>query len=287
LPCKWKTFADCRCTVGEGIIWNQKEKALYWLDLFEGHIYRSKKIGDYQKFKLNIGKIGGMVFCEDDSLLLFAEHGDVWQWQPNEQIRPFARLEAAAETRFNDVIAAPGGEVYCGVSPDSETGKPGSLWMMDTNKEFTCLEAEVGNPNGMGFSPDLKYFYFTSTRERIIYRYDYSQSYKKITNKVAFIKVPPSEGFPDGMTVDSEGCIWSAQWNGSRIVKYSLEGKKNAEYFLPTKKVTSIAFGGAELSQIYITTANYQIESDEQNAGNVFELNTKFSGRYEFKSNIN
>lgn len=274
-------FADCRCTVGEGIIWSKTEQALYWVDLFNGHIFRGIDTGEYEQYKLNIGKIGGIVLMHNNFLMLFAARGRVWRWCAGELPLMITELEAASETRFNDVIAGPSGEVFCGVSPNPDTGQPGSLWVMRSNKQFSCLEPGIGNPNGMGFSPDLQYFYFTSTRERIIYRYNYDRNTQTISGKTVFIIIPSDEGKPDGMTVDSKGCVWSAQWDGSRVVRYSSKGKKIMEYFLPTSRITSIAFGGAKLSRIFISTANYKRVRDK-NAGMIFELKSTICGLPEF-----
>ena len=285
----YEIFADCRCTVGEGPLWNDKEKALYWVDLTGGIVYR-KKDGTpphgFEKFKLQIGKIGGMVFTADGALLLFAEKGRVWRWSAEREPVLCFELSEAAESRFNDVIAAPDGGVYCGVAPTKN--RAGSLWYLSPSGGFSLVEPDLkGMPNGMGFSPDKSFFYFTVSDERTIYRYSYNSSAGTLSDKRAFIRVPQDEGLPDGMTVDSGGNIWSAQWEGARIVKYSADGEKIAEYRFPISKVTALAFGSAAYDKLFVTTANYPWVEDAYNlqqSGKVFEISDVGIGMKEFEA---
>jgi D-xylonolactonase len=272
----FELFAECRCEVGEGPLWNSVENMLYWIDVSGGAVFRKSPTtlsGDFEKYQLRIGKIGGFVFQKDNSLLLFAAQGKVWRWRPGQVPIVMAELKAAANTRFNDVIADPTGRIFCGVAPVAK-GSCGSLWRMDADGSFTNIEAETaGMPNGMGFSPALEYFYFTVTNERIIYRYKYNLETGNLSGRTKFIKVPENEGYPDGLTVDAEGCIWSAQWNVSRLVRYSAKGKKITEYMFPTAKISSVVFGGKNDNKIFVTTANYPWNDEEHKinrAGSVF-----------------
>ncbi len=288
VPNQFEIFADCRCLVGEGPLWNAKEQALYWVDVANGDVYR-KRLDDpvekYERFRLDIGKIGGMAFARDHGVLLFAAQGRVWRWQPGKTPVLKAELAAAASTRFNDVIADPAGRVFCGVAP-VEKGGAGSLWRMETDGRFSCLEpVTAGMPNGMGFSPDRKHFYFTVTNERVIYGYDYHPDAGTLANRTVLIKVPEDEGLPDGLTVDAEGCLWSAQWNGARLARYSPAGAKLLEFRFPIVKISCLTFGGPDYSDIFITTANYpwhEPDYAQDRAGAVFRLKQPVRGLSEY-----
>ena len=286
---KFEVFANCPCTVAEGPLWHDEQQTLYWIDVTRGMVYLKKynaPANDYKCFDLKLGKIGGMVFLTDNYLLLFAAQGRVWRWLPGLNPELYAELPEAASSRFNDIIADPEGRVFCGVAP-VEKGRLGSLWKMNADKSFTCIEPNtLGMPNGMGFSPDLQYFYFTMTDERTIYRYQYNRLTGNLSKKEALIRVPDNEGLPDGMTVDAEGCIWSAQWNGHRLVRYSPSGEKIDEYIFPVAKISCVAFGGQDYSELFVTTANYPwIETDyeQQGAGNVFLLLQNVVGLSEYR----
>lgn len=289
---QYKVFADCPCTVAEGPLWHEGQQTLYWIDVTRGMVYFKKynaPVNDYSCFDLELGKIGGMVFLANNYLLLFAAQGKVWRWLPGLSPELYTKLPEAAPSRFNDVIVDPEGRVFCGVAP-VEKGESGSLWRMESDKSFVCLEPRTaGMPNGMGFSPNLQYFYFTVTDERTIYRYQYNRLTGDISEKETLIRVPDNEGLPDGMTIDAEGCIWSMQWNGYRLVRYSSSGEKLEEYLFPIAKISSAAFGGKNYSELFVTTANYPWKKDDheqQYAGCVFVLKQKIWGLPEYKRSI-
>jgi len=101
------------------------------------------------------------------------------------------------------------------------------------------------------------------------------------------VQVPEEDGFPDGLTVDSMGYIWSARWDGSSIVRYTPEGKLDRRIILPAKKVTSLVFGGEDLTEIYITSGGGENKLAEgAGAGALFRLSQEISGTPEFCSRI-
>ena len=284
----FEIYADSQCEVGEGVIWHPGEQTIYWIDVSRGDVYR-KLPGDlhsFERYQLNLGKIGGMILLDSGKFLLFAAAGKVWKWCHDSSPELITQLPQAENSRFNDVIADPEGRVFCGVMPPVP-GATGSLWRMDADLSFHCIEpVTAGVPNGMGFSPDLRFFYFTVTGERRIYRYDYHRASGKVSNRQTIVAVPENEGFPDGMTVDAEGCLWSAQWNGHRLVRYSPAGEKLAEFTFAAAKVSCAAFGGKNLDELYVTTANHPWnESDylKDKAGALFRMRCpSVKGRPEF-----
>ncbi len=274
----YEIFADCRCTVGEGPVWSSAEEILYWIDIVKGVVFRKGMdtgCNNYECFQLDIGKIGGITLAENGSFLLFAEKGKVWKWWPGLNPQLYTELDEASESRFNDVIAGDNGQVYCGVAP-KKNGETGSLWRMNADKSFLCIEREIcGMPNGMGFSPDRRYFYFTVSDEKVIYRYNYDNVSGNITGRHPMIVTADHEGVPDGMTVDSAGCLWSAQWNGSRLIKYSPEGKVLRVYNFPIAKITSVV---KVENMMFVTTANYPWKDDDYlqtGAGSVLRIELK------------
>lgn len=288
-PAPFKRFADPHCEVGEGPLWNDADGMLYWIDVSRGEAFR-KTPGTpadlFERHRLNLGKIGGMVFTRDNACLLFAAQGRVWHWRAGAEPRLHAGLAAAADSRFNDVIADPAGRVFCGVAPAAQGGT-GSLWRLDPGGAFACIEpATAGMPNGMGFSPDRAHFYFTVTNERVIHRYDYHQETGELSNRTPLVRVPTDEGFPDGLTVDAEGCLWSAQWEGGRLVRYAPDGGKIAEYRFPIRKITAAAFGGPDLDVLFVTTANHPWDAEDdalRHAGAVYALKQSVRGMAEFR----
>jgi sugar lactone lactonase YvrE len=146
---------------------------------------------------------------------------------------------------------------------------------------------EIGTSNGMGFTPDRRQMYFTDTREREIYRFDYERATGEISNRRVFVRVPPGEGGPDGMTVDAEGYVWSARWGGGCLVRYSPDGEEERRITFPARKVSSLIFGGPDYTDIYVTTAGGQNKEEEgEGAGALFHINLGIRGLPEFRSRI-
>ncbi len=285
----YSVFADTRCAVGEGPIWVAEENSFYWVDIVKGCVYRKvdAPLADVECFDLRKGFIGGIVQTRSGDFLLFAQYGVVYRWKPNTEPEKIAELVEAKNSRFNDIVVAPNGDVFCGVAPT--VGGVGSLWKFDSAKKFTLVESSLaGMPNGMGFSPDEKTFYFTLSDARVIYKYDYCAG--EVKNRTVFVKLSDCiSGVPDGMAVDAQGNVWSAIWNGYSLTKYSPKGEEIAAFRFPIMKITSVAFGGKDLSKVLITTANSPwSEDDYENfrSGKVLELSIAVQGLAKFKANF-
>jgi D-xylonolactonase len=120
-----------------------------------------------------------------------------------------------------------------------------------------------------------------------IYLFDYDQETGSISNQQVFVTTPKNEGVPDGMTVDAEGYIWSARWDGNCLVRFDPSGKEERRIEFPAKKVSSLTFGGDDLTDIYVTTAGGDNKPEEgAGAGALFRLNLGIQGAAEFSSQI-
>src|SRR5207247_7061215 len=117
------------------------------------------------------------------------------------------------------------------------------------------VEEGVELANGLGFSPDNRTLYFTDSAARKIYAYDVQPETGRLSNRRIFASVTADEGLPDGLTVDAEGFVWSAQWYGSQVVRYDPDGKVERRIAMPITQVSSVAFGGENLTDLYITSA--------------------------------
>jgi D-xylonolactonase len=149
----------------------------------------------------------------------------------------------------------------------------------------------------MGFTPDLKQMYYTDSTVRRIYRFDYDQATGELSNQRTFVQVPPTEGLPDGMTVDAEGCVWSAQWYGAALVRYAPDGSVDRRIAFPVQQVSSVIFGGPDYTDLFVTTAAVGLgEADAlqppgydlhaPRGGALYHLNLGIKGRPEFPSRI-
>jgi D-xylonolactonase len=182
-------------------------------------------------------------------LLLFQD-GYISVLDLNGDVRQVAKNACPDNERFNDVIADPEGRVFAGVM-----GGNGRLLRFDPDGTVTEIFDGVGIPNGMGFTPDFRGMYFTDSIPRRIYHFDYDRHTGKLSNRRRFVDIPSHHGLPDGMTVDTEGFVWTAIWFGGRLQRYSPDGRLDREVFFPAAQISAVTFGGTEMNELYVTSA--------------------------------
>jgi len=239
--------------VGEGPLWDPRRQVLYWTDIQRGRFWEfNPATGENRQVHDGVF-VAGVAVNRQGGLTVGTWEG-VMLWRSDDD---FAWLHRGAyrghEMKLNDVIAGPDGSFYGG------TGH------LPSNTLFRCrpgggvdiLEENVGLCNGMGFSPDLKTFYFTDSVARTIYRYEHNPTTGELTNRRPFARVAESKGIPDGMTVDAEGFVWSAIWYGGAVVRFDPDGKEERRVEIPAKQTSSAMFGGRDLNELYVTTATF------------------------------
>ncbi len=277
--------SELRCEVGENPLWHLFEQCLYWVDIPAGRLYRYDPAAKIVEMPYEGTVIGGFTIQADGSLLLFMAGGAIAEWRSRE-IR-FLRKEIPAErdSRFNDVIADSRGRVFCGTM--SSADHPGRLYRLDLDGSLTTVLEGVQCSNGMAFSADNRFFYYTDSYAREIYRFDYSESSGEIGNRTVLIRTAESDGFPDGLIRDQEGSLWSARWAGGCIVRYSATGEEIQRLAVPARNVTSMTFGGTDFSDLFITTAkDTEAGGQDKVGGALFHLKSSVVGVPEFYSRV-
>ncbi len=281
-PFEMKVAANYHCETGENPLGNPVDGRIYWTDIPRGRIYKYNP-GTEKHEEIYRGKpVGGFTIQEDGRLLLFMSKGQIALLNSDgslETIQPF--LPGEEESRFNDVIADPEGKVYCGTMPTPD--RKGKLYLLDTDGSVSVVEEGIDCSNGMGFSPDLTRMYHVDSGKRKIYVYEYHKS--KVINRKIFIETDPDYGVPDGMTIDTEGFLWVAHWNGSAVVRYSPAGKEVQKFDVPAAKVSCVTFAPPDFQILYITTAGGTIGSETLD-GALFYCKPGFKGKPEFFSKI-
>ena len=278
-------IADYECVVGEGPMWHPMEGVVYWADIPRGRIFRyDPKTGRHHQI-FEGGEVGGFTAQEDGSLLLFMEGGAVASLREGSLEYHIRKIDAESESRFNDVIADPAGRVFCGTMPSPD--HLGSLYRLDTDGSITQVLSGVGISNGLGFTPDARQMYFTDSPTHNIFIFDYDIETGEISNRRVFANTGENDGIPDGMTVDAEGYVWSARWDGSSLVRYTPEGEQERRIWFPARKVSSVVFGGEYYTDMYVTTAGGQDKIAEgPGAGCLYRLNIGIRGKPEYLSRV-
>jgi len=278
-------LVDCRCEIGENPLWHPMEKRVYWVDIPAGRIFRHDPAGGQTETFDAGAAVGGFTIQEDGALLLFMARGAVRLWREGAMQTVIEDIPDERNNRFNDVIADPAGRVFCGTvtAPDH----PGRLYRLDLDGTITQLLDDIGTSNGLGFSPDRTKLYYTDSRAHEIYVFDYDADTGAIANRRVLVKVPEDGGSPDGLTVDAEGTIWGARWGGSRLVRHAPDGSEMQRIAFPASRVSSVIFGGPDLTDLYVTTAGGNDRGQfGPGAGALFHLNPGIRGLPEFYSKI-
>jgi sugar lactone lactonase YvrE len=292
-------IVDERCVTGEGPLWQPDAGRLYWTDIPTGRIFRYDPATGRHEQAYQGDVVGGFTLQADGALLLFMARGAVKLWRDRAFQTIVEEIAAERHTRFNDVIADPAGRVFCGtLAPRHDYGRPDAagqpawgarLYRLDPDGALTTLLEGIGVSNGLGFTPDRRHLYYTDSPRREIYRFDYDVATGAIANRRVWIRTPDGDGqgAPDGLTVDAEGYVWSARWDGGCLVRYAPDGTEEHRIAFPAKKVSSATFGGPDYTDLYVTTAGGDDrEANGPGAGALFRLRPGVRGLPEFRSRI-
>ncbi len=284
-------IADYACETGERPIWHPVERRVYWTDIPTGRLFWYDPKTGHSEQCYSGRPVGGFTVQEDGQLLLFRDKGNVVTFRDgNVTATVIDHIPGLEETRFNDVIADPEGRVFAGtMSHGSEHN--GRLYRVEPDASHHVVSDGHGTPNGMGFSPDLSTMYFCDSRLARIYAFDYDRAAGNLTNRRTIVETPKDQwesiGRGDGMTVDSEGNLWSARWDGGHVLKFSPSGELLARIPMPAKKITCVVWGGDVLEDLYVTSAGgHQKDTDGQHAGALFRLVPGAPGKAEFLSRV-
>lgn len=255
-----------RSILGESPIWDEVGKRLYWLDLRKPAIYRfDPSTGKNAKVKAALqGYVGGIVLRAKGGMMVVDQRGVFILDLASGRMKPFAKpMKDMRPVWFNDAKCDRGGNLWAGVGDRKEQKPLGVFYRIGPKGKATKIDSKFICPNGPAFSPDGRVCYFADSYAYKIYRYDIDPSTGKVGPRHLFAAVPESQGVPDGMTVDAEGGIWSCQWDGWRITRYTPDGRVDRIVELPVPRPTSVEFGGDDLSTLYITTASIDLSRDQ------------------------
>lgn len=270
--------------LGEGPLWHPVEKQLYWTDILTGTLYRTNTaLTSYEKTYLDM-QVGAFAFRKNGGMVLASDHGFMeWTFEDHQSAYLWNPLIGQMGIRLNDGKVDPAGRFWAG-SLDIPHQKA-KLYRLDPDGEHHTMLTDIGISNGLDWSPDHKRMYYTDSYQSTIYEFDYDIATGDITNQKPFVVLPNDERkiVPDGLCVDAEGYIWSAQWNGWGIVRYTPQGEPVARVEVPAQRVTSCCFGGINLDHLLITTSRADLSDDalsnQPYAGDVFVCKVAVQGQ--------
>lgn len=282
---------------GEGPIWDASAQKLYWTDC-AGQMFYSYDWTRKQRYvALENFEVNGCALTEGGQFV-FSNNSGLWLWNGQGAPVLLAAEYRGAKLRLNDCIADPAGRILCGSCFYKPSGEYplGKLFCAHPDGSVEILDEGFHLANGLGFSGDGSTLYFTDSVARLIYKYSYDVTSGGASDRRVFVQLDNHAGLPDGLTVDAEDFVWSAEWYGSCVCRYDPDGKRERRIGIPAKQVSSIAFGGPELTDLFITSAaqsepmpvmppGYDPRSGYF-GGALFHANTKIQGRLEHRARI-
>ncbi len=278
---------DCRCELGEGPIWDSRIGRLLFVDI-DGHTIHSWAPVGGAHDTFDCGEyVSAIALAAAGGYLVTLQHDVAW-FDPRTGIgeRP-VRVEAdRADTRFNDGYVDPRGRFWAGTMSLVRKPEQGALYCieMGAGPHVTKMIDRVGTSNGIDWSPDGRSMYYVDTALRRIDVFDFDAESGAIANRRTLVAIPEREGKPDGLIVDEEGLLWVALWQGSAVRRYDEQGRMVRQIDLPLSCPTKCAFGGANLDELYITSARTilttpEAREREPHAGSVFVARPGVRGR--------
>jgi sugar lactone lactonase YvrE len=283
---------------GEAPLWDAQQNQLYWVDCLSSKIFSYNWAAKKREIVLADFEVNGCALNRPGGLVLVNNSG-VWLWEKNGSAPVLVAAQIGnAKLQLNDCIADPRGRLLsgsCFYSP-SEQFPLGHLFCIENDGTVHILDDGFHLANGLCFSPDARTLYFADSVQREIYSFSYDPEHGKVSNRRVFVKLASTAGLPDGVTADAEGFIWCAEWYGGCVARYDPDGKLERRISLPAKQISSLAFGGPDLTDIFITSAGKSEPMPVMPpgydpvagvfGGALYHLNLGIAGRAEYQASI-
>lgn len=268
---------DGRAELGEAPTWDEAAGELLWVDIIGRRVHRFDPATGRSGRILSVAQdVGAAVPRQRGGLALAVASGFALMRRGATGIDTFVPIEADRPgNRMNDGKCDPAGRFWAGTMAYSGTPGAGSLYRLDPDLSVAVILSGVTVPNGLGWSPDGQTMYFIDTSSHGVDAFEFDLSTGTIAERRRLIDIPAEHGLPDGMTVDSEGGLWVALWGGGAVHRYMPNGTLDRIVELPCRLVTSCAFGGTRLDELFITTASAGMTAagsgrDSQKGGGLF-----------------
>ncbi len=257
-----------RLAVGECPLWDHRDRSLWWIDVRGPHLHRLEMNGARQSWTLaaQVGAIALARLPNGGAGLLVAGHGGFGWFDPASGVHtPIVDPEAdRPKLRLNDGRVDARGRMWSGSLQPGVFTPQGRVWNLDDTGTVRCALEGLAIPNGIAFSPDARRLYVADSAQCRIDVCDLDLDEGRVANRRPFVQLPVGRGLPDGATVDVDGCLWSAHFNGWCITRYTPAGEVDRVVNLPVRCVTSCAFGGADFGTLYITSGAVHTTESER-----------------------
>lgn len=275
---------DVRAELGEGPIWDHARRTLLFVDILRGDIHEYNPATGADAI-FEVGQpVGAVASTTTGDWIAAVRDGFVRVDPATGETRLAAIVEEdRPDNRMNDGYVDPRGRFWAGTMSMSHEREAGSLYRLDADGRVTRMLERVTTSNGIDWSLDARLMYYVDTGRACIDIFDFDAETGAIWNRRPLVIIPERDGKPDGIVLDAEGCIWLALWGGAAIHRYTPDGRLDRKIKVPVSHPTKCAFGGADLSELYITSASQPLDAEgrskEPHAGSLLRCRPGIKGR--------
>jgi sugar lactone lactonase YvrE len=257
---------------GEGPVWSARWGGLRWVDMLAGDVLQLADDGSVAR--THVGEVAAALRPRRGGGAVIGVRRGFALEGPDGSLRALPELWSGDDIRMNDGGCDPDGRFYCGTMAYDETPGAGTLYRLDPDGSVTVVLDGVTVSNGLEWSPDgtRAYYVDTPTREISVFEYD-----AQLRDRRVFAR---TDAHPDGLTVDAEGGVWVALYDGRAVLRFDATGRLDARIDVPAGRVTACTFGGAGLDRLFITTSREGLSpGDEPAAGSLYAAEPGVRGR--------
>jgi L-arabinonolactonase len=248
--------------LGEGPVWDVQEQALYWVDIRKPAVRRYDGRNRTVTAWVMPEMVGSLAVRNQGGLLLALKSALVLFDSPSGSMQRVASPEADRPSqRFNDGKCDRQGRFWAGTMNDTARQPDGTLYRFDRSG-CVAVESGITIPNSLCWSPDGRTMYFSDSWTRTICAFDFDPATGQVVNKRPFATTT-APAIPDGATIDAEGCLWCAEYDGWRITRFAPDGRRMCSIELPFQRPTSCMFGGPDLGTLFVTSATQKLSPAE------------------------
>lgn len=273
---------NSQCELGEGPVWVERDQALWFVDIKKQHVHRlDPATGDRRSWDAP-EMIGFLLPAQSGGFIAGLQSGLHKFEEASGSFTPIAELESGLPAnRLNDAVTDPSGAMWFGSMDNDEKADSGAFYRFANGQVRSTELTGICITNGPAVSPDGRILYYVDTLARTIHAADVGSD-GSLSNKRLFTTIAEGEGYPDGPTIDSEGCLWISLYDGWETRRYSPEGEILQHVRFPVANITKIAFGGPGLRTAYATTARQGMTAEalaqQPEAGDLFSFEVDVPG---------
>lgn len=257
-----RNVLKARARLGEGPVWDSEQQLLYWVDIYNHCIHQFNPATNHDRTFEVSDTVGAIAVTSQERLIMALRHQLAFLDLKTGEVETILPIEAdQPQNRFNDGKCDVRGRFWFGSM--CTVGPKAKLYCLDTDRSLRIMETGLTISNGLGWSPDSRTFYLADSPLKTIFAYDFDLESGSIEHRRVFVDLTAEAAYPDGLTVDQDGCVWSAMWDGWCIIRFDPQGHELERLSMPVQRPTSCAFGGPGLKNLYITSASVGLSEAE------------------------